>query len=97
MEGNVIKDKEAKKQAKLPPIPRAKTVQTLSNAKRRINKGKDNAWQLECQTDGGSEALQTYKDFTPATRRKSLPELNMKLEVLGWLIAARSGRALRRI
>lgn len=93
IEGNEIADKEARKQAKLLPSAQARTVQTLSNAKRRIKKGKDNAWQMEWLTDGSSGVIQTYKDLglTPTTRIKSLPELTIKREVLGWLIAARSG------
>ena len=94
IEGNEIADKEAKKQAKLLPPPQTRTVQTLRNAKRRIQKGKDNAWQIEWQTDGSSGAIQTYKDLglTPTTRIKSLPELTVKREVLRWIIAARSGQ-----
>ena len=93
IEVNEIADKEARKQVKLLPSPQARTVQTLSNAKRRIKKGKDNAWQMEWLTDGSSGVIQTYKDLglTPTTRIKSLPALTMKREVLGWLIAARSG------
>ena len=93
IDGNEIADKKAKKQAKLLPFLQARKVQTLSNAKRRIKKGKDNAWRMEWQTNGSSGAVQAYKDLglIPTTRIKSLPELTMKLEVQGWLIAARSG------
>ncbi len=48
---------------------------------------------MEWQTNSSSRAIQTYKDlgFPPTSRIQSLPELIMKREVLGWLIAARSG------
>ena len=47
IKGNELADKEAKKQAKLPPSTERKHHQTLSSAKRKIWKMKDNAWQLE--------------------------------------------------
>lgn len=93
IEGNEIADKKAKKQAKLPPHLE-KIVQSLSNANRRSKSEKDSAWQIEWQTYRNLGAIQTYKDLglMPTTRTKALSELIMKREVLGWLIAARSGR-----
>ena len=67
--------------------------QTLSNEKRKIRKMKDNAWQLEWQRGSLSTATQTYLDLglKPTSRAKSLPELRLRREIQGWLIAARSG------
>ena len=54
---------------------------------------KDNAWQLEWQRGVKSTAAQTYLNLglKPTLRAKSLPELRLKKQVQGWLIAARSG------
>ena len=54
---------------------------------------KDNAWQLEWQRGSLSTATQTYLDLglKPTSRAKSLPELRLRREIQGWLIAARSG------
>lgn len=93
IEGNELADKEARKQTKLPPSAERTDHQTLSSAKRKIRKMKDNAWQLEWQKGGNSTATQTYLDLglKPTSRAKSLPELRFKRQVQGWLIAARSG------
>lgn len=63
IEKSKIVDKEAKKQAKLPPTPQVKIVQTLSNAKKQSEKGKDKVWQLKKQIDSSLKALQTDKDL----------------------------------
>ena len=93
IEENELADKEAKKQVKLPPITERIHCQTLSNAKRRIKKAKDDAWQLEWQRGSLSTATQIYLDLglKPTSRAKSLPELRLRREIQGWLIAARSG------
>lgn len=56
IEGNELANKEAKKQAKLPPSTERTRHQTLSSAKRRIRKMKDNSWLLEWQRGGLSTA-----------------------------------------
>ncbi len=68
-------------------------TQSLSNAKRLLKSRKDEAWQQEWQADLSLGAAKTYWDLglKPTTRIKSQPELGLKREVLGWLIAARSG------
>ena len=93
IEGNELADQEAKKHAKLPPAAELNLEQSLSNAKRKIRKMKDTNWQLEWQKGWFSGAAQTYVelDLKPTSRAKSLPELRLKREVQGWLIAARSG------
>ncbi len=65
----------------------------MSNAKRQIKKGKNNVGQIEWQTYSGFGAIQTYKDLglITITQIKSLSELTMKFEVMGWVIVARSG------
>ena len=54
---------------------------------------KDVNWQLEREKSTFSGAAQTYVELglKPTSRAKSLPELKLKREVQGWLIAARSG------
>ena len=47
IEGNKIADGEAKKYSKLASTPMANQTQTLSNARKRLKRSKDNAWQLE--------------------------------------------------
>ena len=93
IEGNELANKKAKKQTKLPPSTDCAYHQTLSSAKQKIRKMKDNAWQLEWQRGVNSTAAQTYLDLglKPTSRAKSLPELRLKRQVQGWLIAARSG------
>ena len=86
-------DQEAKKYAKRPPAAGVNLHQSLSSAKRYIRKMKDVNWQLEWQKGTFSGAAQTYVELglKPTSRAKSLPELRLKREVQGWLIAARSG------
>ena len=93
IEGNELANQEAKKYAKLPPAAGLNLHQSLSTAKRKIRKMKDINWQLEWQKGTFSGATQTYVEFglKPTSRAKSLPELRLKREVQGWLIAARSG------
>ena len=90
---NEIADKKAKEPAKLLPSPLARIGQTLCNTKACIEKGKDNTWQTKWYTNSSSGAIQTYKNLrlTPSSPIKSPPELTMKRELLGWLIATRSG------
>lgn len=80
-----------KKGSKLALTPLARQTQTLSSAKRRLKRSKDNAWQLEWQSSTLSGATQTYRELglSPTTRANALKELSFKREVLGWLIAAR--------
>ena len=93
IKGNKIADGEARKYSKLAPTPLATQTQTLSNAKRRLKRSKDNAWQLEWQTSSLSGATQTYRELglSPTSRANTLKKLSLKREILGWLIAARSG------
>ena len=93
IEGNELADQEAKKYAKRAPAAGLNLHQSLSGAKRKIRKMKDVNWQLEWQKGIFSGAAQTYVELglKPTSRAKSLPELRLKREVQGWLIAARSG------
>lgn len=70
IERNEITNKKAKKQAKLLFFPQIKIIQTLSNIKKRIRKGKNNVWQIKWQTNGSFKAIQTYKNLglIPTTR-----------------------------
>lgn len=82
-----------KKDSKLSSISSANQIQTLSNAKRQLRKSKDNAWQLEWLAGNCSGATQIYRELglKPSTRANTVKELSLKREILGWLIAARSG------
>lgn len=93
IEGNEIADSEAKKYAKIAIAPGSQGVQTLAHAKRVIRRKKDEAWQLEWETPASSGAIKTYQELglRPTTKVKTMPEIALKGEVLGWLIAARSG------
>ena len=93
IEGNELANQEAKKYAKLPSAAELNLDQSISNAKRKIRKMKDTNWRLEWQKGTFSGAAQTYVELglKPTSRPKSLPELRLKREVQGWLIAARSG------
>ncbi len=53
----------------------------------------DCKWVNEWKKGGKSQALKSYLElgFEPTTKAKSMPEMALKREVLGWLIAARSG------
>ena len=93
IEGNELADQEAKKCAKVPLAAERDQAQSLSNARRKLRKAKDNNWLLEWQKGNFSKAAQAYVELglKPTSRAKSLPELRLKREVQGWLIAARSG------
>ena len=93
LRGNEVADTEAKKYAQLHPNPRVSETQTLSHAHRVIKARKDKAWIEEWEKLLPSASIQSYKDLglKPSTKAKSMPELKLKREVLGWLIAARSG------
>ncbi len=53
----------------------------------------DCEWVNEWKKGGKSQALKSFLELglEPTTRAKSMPEMTLKREVLGWLIAARSG------
>ena len=59
----------------------------------KIRKMQDCEWVNEWKKGGKSQALKSYLELglEPTTRAKSMPEMALKREVLGWLIAARSG------
>ena len=69
--------------SKLPLAAECDQVQSLSNAKRKIRKTKDNNWLLEWQKGKFSGATQTYVELglKPTSRAKSLPEPRLKREV----------------
>lgn len=98
IEGNEIADKEPKKYAnrELAGAPEAKT---LAHAKRTIERHKDRACQEEWESWNVIGAVQTYKELglRPTSQEKQLPELGLKREVLGWLIAARSGHSVSKM
>ncbi len=93
IEGNELADQGAKKYAKVPLAAERDQAQSLSNARRKLRKAKDNTWLLEWQKGNFSGAAQVYVELglKPTSRAKSLPELRLKREVQGRLIAARSG------
>lgn len=81
---------------KLPHFKTKQTVRvsdTLSHAHRVIKARKDKAWIEEWEKFLPSASIQSYKDLgpKPSNKAKSTPELKLKREVLGWLIAVRSG------
>ena len=53
----------------------------------------DCEWKTEWKKEGKSQALKIYHELglEPTSRAKTIPEMSLKREVLGWLIAARSG------
>lgn len=93
IEGNELADKEAKKYAKKRPNTAIQEVQMLAHAKRRIRAAKDTAWQAEWDKRNVVGAAKTYRDLglRLTTNIKAMPEMTLKREILGWLIAARSG------
>ena len=93
IEGDEIADKEAGKYAKTLPNIQTRRTQSLSSAKRQLKSRKDKAWQHEWQTTISSGAAKIYGilGLKPTTQAKSQPKLGLRREVLGWLIAARSG------
>ena len=79
---------------KKPVNPRSCITQSLSSAKQQIRKSKNVAWQLEWenQQQYGPPLLYLDLGLKPTSKQKKLAsQLSMKQEVLGWLIAARSG------
>lgn len=84
IERNELVDKEAKKQTKLPSSTQRTNHQTLSSAKRKIKRIKDNAWKLEWEKEGNSTAAQIYLDLglKPTLHAKCLSELRLKKQVL---------------
>ena len=68
-------------------------IHTLAYARRTAQRTKDHEWVNEWKRGGRSQALKSYHELglEPTTRVKSMPEMALKREVLGWLIAARSG------
>ena len=94
IKGNEIADSEARRYASKAVNPQSCIAQSLSNAKRQIRKSKDVAWQWEWenQPQTGAPLLYLELGLKPTSKRKKLaPQLGMKREILGWLIAARSG------
>ena len=92
--GNDIADAEAKRYAgNLPNISATEEIQTLAYARRTARKMQDREWVNEWKKRGKSQALKSYHELglEPTTRAKSMPKMALKREVLGWLIAARSG------
>ena len=91
--GNEKADQEAKKYAAVLPTLMTNGVQTLAHARRVIREKKDQAWQKEWGNKGTSQAIKIYQELKirPTTNAKSMPEMNLNREVLGWLIAARTG------
>ena len=93
IKGNDITDGEAKKYAGNPStISATEEVLTLAYACRTSRKTQDPEWVNAKKKRGKLQALKSYHEFglEPTTRVKSMPEMALKREVLGWLIAARS-------
>ncbi len=93
IEGNELANQEAKKYAKRPQVAGLNLHQSIRSVKRKIPMMKDPNWQLEWQKGTFSGESQTYVELglKPNSYTKSFPELRLKREVQGWLIAARSG------
>lgn len=94
IKGNDIADGEAKRYAgSTPTISTTEEVHTLVYARRTVRKTQDHERVNEWQKGGKSQALKSYHELglEPTTRVKSMPEMALKREVLGWLIATRSG------
>lgn len=91
--GNEKADQEAKRYAAIPPTPMTLGVQTLAHACRAIRERKDQAWQKEWENKGTSQSIKMYHELKirPTTNAKSMPDMNLNREVLGWLIAPRTG------
>ena len=51
-------------------------------------------WINEWEKEVNAEAAKSYRELglKPSSRAKSMPEFALQREVLGWLIAARSGQ-----
>lgn len=64
-------------------------IQTLGHACKVICKKKDQAWQKEWGVKSSLQSIIIYQErkIYPTTNVKSMPELNLNREVLGWLIA----------
>ena len=77
----------------MPPTPLTELIQTFAHARRVIREKKDQAWQKECGSKTTSQSVKMYQELKirPTTNAKSMPEMNLNREVLGWLIAARTG------
>ncbi len=94
IEGNELADKEARKHASETVDYQSGITQSLSNAKRHIRKLKDVAWQSEWENrqQTGPPLLYLELGLKPSSKQLKLaPQLSIKREILGWLIAARSG------
>lgn len=93
LKGNEIADREAKKFAGYPPSPLAEKAHTLSHARKSARAEKDNAWAKEWDNQAPRGAIKIYQDLClkPSSNVKDRPELKLKREILGWLIATRSG------
>ena len=93
LKGNEIADREAKKFAHYPHSPLAEKTHTLSHAQKSAKAEKDAAWTKEWDNLPPRGAIKTYQELglKPSSNVKDMPELKLKREVLGLLIAARSG------
>ena len=94
LKGNDIADAEAKRYAEnTPTISAVEERYTLAFARRAARKMQDCEWKTKWRKKGKSQALKIYHELglEPTSRAKTIPEMSLKREVLGWLIAARSG------
>ncbi len=94
IKGNDIADTEAKRYAgNLPIISTNEEIHTLAYARRAVRKMQDHEWVNDWKKGGKSQALKSYLELglEPTSKAKLMPEMALKREVLGWLIAARSG------
>lgn len=68
-------------------------IHTLAYAPRAARKMQDCEWAYELKKVVKSQALKNYLELglEPTTKAKSMPEMAINKEALGWLIAARSG------
>ena len=65
----------------------------MSSRIRQIRRQKDKDWIEEWEKEANAGAAKSYQELglKPSSRTNSMPEFALQREVLGWLIAARSG------
>ena len=68
-------------------------MHTQAYARRTAQKIKDHEWVNKWRKGGRSQAFTSYHELglKPMTGVKSMPEMALKREVPGWLVATKSG------
>ena len=93
LKGYEIADSEARRFAQIPHNLLVEKTHTLTCVRKSIKSKKDLAWAKEWDNLPllGSTKLYQELGLKPSSNVKTMPELKLSREVLGWLIAARSG------